>query len=352
MTATLAESRRARATTLAIVAFLMAAVAAITIGIQVRASRPDLAAGAVLPGLSERIAQAQKIRIVSEEASYQIERVQRGEQSVWVMRDRGDFPVRAAPLATLTEGLEQLQYTRRMTADPDKFDRLGVGDPRQGGGGVLVQIEDAQGAFLVNLILGVETSGLYVRKPDQDQTWAARGELPPLRDVTTWLDLRPLSLEPETLARVEVSPREGRSYAMARESEAATDFDIVQPARLEPLARSRVTATAERLTRLSPVDVQPAPAIQGAPFARVHAVTFDDVELDGELIESDGKAWLKLVARSNDPEQEAAALAINDQVAGWAYALSDADVQALAPALEALLPPPPGAENERGPFED
>jgi hypothetical protein len=322
--------------TLAMIAGALLAVMAVTIGIEYRASRPDLASGPVVPGLEESIRNGQRIIITSADASYRIERAQRGDQAVWVMRDRGDFPVLGSRLAQLTEGLEGLQYTRRMTNDASKHERLGVVDPREGGRGVLVQIEDARGALLVNLILGIETGGLYVRQPDSDQTWAARGELPPLRNVAAWLELRPIDLAPERLARVEIMPREGRAYILARDS-AEMPWRIASPA-LAALAQSSVTAAAERITQISPVDVQPAPAIQGAPAARVRATTFDGVTLDAELIDSDGRVWLKLVARAEAPEQEAAALEINNRAAPWAYALDDADAASFAPPLGALIP--------------
>jgi hypothetical protein len=340
MTTDLAERRKARALTLFLIAGALLAVAAVTVGIEYRAARPDLASGPVIPRLEETIREGRRIIITSSEASYRIECVQRGEECVWVMRDRGDYPVMAARLAQLTDGLEELRYTRRMTNDPSKHERLGVTDPRQGGRGVLVQIEDAQGALLVNLILGIEPSGLYARRPDDDQAWAVRGELPPLRNVATWLELQPIQLPAEALTRVEIMPRSGRAYILARDN-AQDDWRIASPA-LASLAQSTVTAAAERITQIQPVDVQPAPAIQGPAVARVRALTFDGLLIDAEVVESDGRPWLKLVARSAavtpTPEQEAAALQINNRVAAWAYALSEMDAESFTPPLSALIP--------------
>lgn len=336
MTTDLAERRKARVLTLFLIAGALAAVAAVTTAISMRASRPDAASGLVVPGLADTIAGGQRITVTSAEASYRIERAQRGEQAVWVMRDRGDFPVTPARLAQLTEGLEQLRFTRRMTSDPSKHARLGVDDPREGGRGVLVQIEDARGALLVNLILGVEPSGLYVRRPDGDQTWAAQGNLPPLRDAASWLELRPLDVPVDRLTRVEISPPVGRAYILARDG-AEQPWRIVTPA-LASLAQASVTAVAEQITRLTPVDVQPAPAIQGEARARVRALTFDGVSIDAEIIESDGGSWLKLVARAAAPEQEQTALEINNRAAAWAYRLSDMDAANLTPPLSDLAP--------------
>ena len=92
---------------------------------------------------------------------------------------------------------------------------------------------------------------------------------------------------------------------------------------------------------MTPIDVQPAPAIQGTAIARIRAVTIDGVAIDGELIPSDNKTWLKLVARAQTPgstAQEAAALAINDRASAWAYALSDIQLNALTPPLSTIAP--------------
>lgn len=333
MSTQLAERRKGRALMLTLVAGGMAVVAAITLAIQARSARPDLASGPVVPELSETIGAAHRINVTSADATYRIERTQRG----WAMRDRGDYPVLSSRLAQLTEGLEQLRFVRRMTSDPARHERLGVGDPREGGRGVLVQVEDGRGAFLVNLILGVEPGGgLYVRRPDEAQVWAVRGELPPLRNVASWLDLTPLRIEPSRIARLQVSPAEGPAYIIGRET-AEGAFALLSPPRAV-FAQTLLEDSATRLASLDPVDVQPAPAIQGEPRTRIRATTFDGVAIDGELIESSGQTWLKLVARAESAEQEAAALELNNQAAAWAYALSEDDADVLAPPLSRFLP--------------
>jgi len=340
MTSELAERRRGRTLTMFVAAGALALIAAVTVGIEMRSSSPNAASGPVVPGLEETISGAQRVTIVSREATYRIERTQRG----WAMRDRDDYPVLPARLAQLTEGLEGLRYSRRMTSDPSKHERLGVTDPRQGGRGILVQIEDGRGALLVNLILGVETNGLYVRQPDNDQTWAAEGELPPLRDVASWMALQPLNVPADRFARVEIMPSEGRAYIVARDA-ADQPWRIAAPALAG--VPQMVEGVAIHLTQLTPNDVRTAPAIQGAPRARVRAHTFDGVIIDAELIESDGRTWVKMVARAEMPEQEPAALAINNESAAWAYALTSEDAAALAPPLTAIVPqaapPPPRA---------
>lgn len=334
MTTELAERRKNRALGLGLLAGAFVVIAAITVAIDGRSSSPNTASGAVVPGLEESIGRAQRIIVTSTEASYRIERTQRG----WAMQDRGNFPVNAAALDRLTQGLQSLQYVRQMTSDPRRHERLGVGDPREGGRGILVQVEDGSRALLVDLILGVEPNGgTYVRRTGQDQVWSARGELPPLRSIASWLELQPLALDPANLARVEIVPPTGRPYTLARDAQGG-EFQIVLPARLAAVAQSSVDNVAGRITALTPTDVTEAPAIQGAPRARVRAITFDGVLIDGELIDSDGKTWIKLVARAQSPEQEQAALEINNRSAAWAYALSTLDIDTLVAPLSTLVP--------------
>ncbi|MFT3726936.1 MAG: DUF4340 domain-containing protein [Terricaulis sp.] len=338
MTTQLAERRKGLALTLSLIALGLIAIAAVTVGIDTRASRPDVATGPVVPGLSDTIGNAQRIIVTSEDASYRIEKTQRG----WAMIDRGNFPVERARLDQLTQALEQLHYTRRMTTDPEKFDRLGVGDPQHGGHGVLLRVESGTGALLVNLIIGtVPTAGqgvVYVRRPDQDQTWAASSSqaarLPPLRNVAAWLNLKPLDLPAESLLSVLISPPGSRPFILAR-ADATQPWRLTSPALATQIS---VDAIAEKITQLTPVDVQEAPAIQGAATGHLQITTAEGVVVNAELIPSGGKTWMKLVAHALHPEQESAALAINNKVAGWAYALSDLDMQSLAPPLTTLVP--------------
>jgi hypothetical protein len=334
MTTDLAERRRARVLTLFLAAAALVVVAAVTLGIEYRSANSDAVGGLVAPGLSETIENAQRITVTSAEASYRIERTARG----WAMRDRDDYPVLQSRLDQLTQGLEQLRYVRRMTSDASKHERLGVTDPREGGRGILLTVEDGRGALLVNLILGVETSGTYVRAPDDAQTWSVRGDLPPLRDVAVWMDLRPFEIGPEQLARVEISPTEGRPYILQRDS-AEAPWRIVAPALGAP-AGVDLNAVAEQIARLEPVDVRTAPAISGPVRARVRASTLEGVIVDGEMIDAENRLWLKLVARAAAPEYEQAALAVNNRSAAWAYALSDTDASALAPPLASLSASP------------
>ncbi len=346
--------------------FVAAAAAAVVLAFMVvsitgHALRAGSAEGPVTPELTDqRLEQIRRITVRTNEGAYTMERLAEG--GVWVMRERGDYPVRTEQLAALADGLQSLRFERRMTNDPEKLDRIGLGDPAAGGRGVILQMEDAAGALVVDLVLGVasETGGSYVRRNGQDQAWAVGGELPDLRDPASWLALAPVSINPNDIVRADFAPAEGRAYSLVRrlapdapeDSAAATDFTFAPPlAGVEASAGVVLSDVAAGLTAVEPIDVAPAAAIQGTPSARVTLFTSANIAVDSQIIAVGEDLWLKLAARATvaTPEAAAAAAAINASGGAWAYRLTNDGAASLAPVYETLLPQS-GALSEGQPF--
>jgi hypothetical protein len=329
MSAHLAEARYRRVRWAIIIAAAVTFLAWLDVTLDARRLAPPTAAGPVLPGFAQSVGEATLIVIQTKDATYRIARTDRG----WALRDKGDYPVRRERLAQFTQGLEKLTYVRPMTRDPGKLDRLALGDPAKGGDGVLVQVQNAKGAFLANLVIGFEPRGLYVRDPGNAQSWAVKGDLPALQDPAAWLDLAPLKIDPARIASVDIAPPAGGAYSLARD-QGARDFHVLKPFdRYLVISPEGVNAAGDSIAALSPINVAAAPAIGGEIAARLTLRTFDGLVIDGELYNDRGGHWLKLVAHGENPKAQEEAQAINARAAPWAYGLSDADYAAFAPPL-------------------
>ncbi len=330
MSLPLAEARYQRVAYVIGIAAIVTLLAWFALMMDARRLSPPEASGPVLPGFSASVGDATLITIQTKDAIYRIARTDRG----WALRDKGDYPVRRERLAQFADGLAGLHYVRPMTRDPDKLERLGLGDPKKGGEGVLVQVQDAKGALLANLVLGIEPRGLYVRKPDDTQSWAVKGELPPLKDPAAWLDLAPITLDPARIARVDVAPPEGPSYAVKRETRTQRDFALDRPFQdfivLTPVGLNAVGAS---VAQLAPIDVAAAPAITGALRARVVTRTFDGLVIESELHQIGTRYWVKLIARGENEEAMKEAAAINARAGPWAYGLTELSFRDFAPPL-------------------
>ncbi|MEJ0022361.1 MAG: DUF4340 domain-containing protein [Alphaproteobacteria bacterium] len=336
MSAPLALERRRMATLALAATAVLAIISALVVEFDAARLKPPHAEGAVLPNFAQNAGAAQAITIATKDATYRIVRTQRG----WTLPDRGDYPVARERLAQFTEGLASLSFVRPMTRDPAKFDRLGLGDPAKGGDGVSVQVQNAQGALLANLMLGITPSGLYMRQNDGAQAWALKGVLPPLKDPSQWLDLTPLTIDPARITRVSVQPAEGPAYVLVR-AERTSDFRLEAPFdRFLVLTPDGLNSAGQAFAFLKPNDVAAAPAIAGAPSAKVSMRTRDGLAIDGELFALPPRHWLKLVAHAETPNAAQDAQAINTRAAAWAYGLSALDYLNFAPPLSVLARPP------------
>jgi hypothetical protein len=342
MSAALAERRRARAAGLLVLAVIAAVLAWLGLGWREAQMRPPPPGGLAAPDFAARAKDAQLIVITTKEGVYRIQQTQRG----WAMRDRGDYPVRKEALAAFTDGLSKLSFGRAMTKDPAKHARLGLDDPTKGGEGVLVQVQDAQGGLLANLVVNVTPNGAFVRRATEPQAYQAVGKLPPLRAAGQWLDLAPFTIAAERIARVDLAPPTGPGFAIVRSSLEGGDFRIAPPFANAPvLSPAGISGAASALGRLQPVDVAAAPSVSGAPSARAVLRTLDGLVIEADLFAVGARRWVKLGARADSPELPAAAEAveINRRAGPWAYAITQADYENIAPLLETLVsgPRPP-----------
>ena len=331
------------------IAAALAVLAWVVVSIRGHAQRGDAVAGPVVPALTEtRMETIRRIAVRSTEGSFTIERGPEG----WVMRERGDYPVRPEAVQAVQTALQGLSFQRRMTSDPEKLDRIGLGDPQAGGRGLLLQMEDEQGALVVDLVVGVaaESGGVYVRQADETQAWAVSGDLPDLREPAAWLALRPLETPADTIIRVDVSPSEGRAYGLIRPTvttagvagaASALGFAFAPPlSGVQPSAAVSLEDLALRLLSVEPIDVAPAAAVQAPARARLAVTTNANLIIDAEIIAVGEDSWLKLAARAtvDTPEAVAAAQAFNTGSGAWAYRLTANAADGLTPVYDTLLP--------------
>jgi hypothetical protein len=330
MTGLLARERRAAAAWTAVLAIVFAIAAWLIVGWDAAKLRPPPAIGLVAPDFAANPGKAQAIIVATREGSYRIAKTPKG----WTMADRGAYPIKADRMRDFTDALAQLSAVRPLTRDPKKHERLGVDDPTKGGQGVRLQVQDAQGALLANLVVSASTDRQYLRRNADPQVWAASTAIPNLRQASAWLDLTPFQIAPERIARVDVAPATGNPYALVRPSPDTPIFQVARPVAGKPLANgARPDAVAAALGALQPVDVAPAPTITGAPTARVVLATTGGLAVDAELFVRGALYWVKLGARASNPGVEPQAQALNARVGPWAYSLTETDFGLLAPAL-------------------
>jgi hypothetical protein len=291
----------------------------------------------VLPGFAETRAEASAIRVTLADESYML--VATGEG--WRFETRDGYPVRQDRLAELAEGLESLVWDTPRTEDPGKLNRIGLGNPGEGGTGALIEVIGADGEPSAALITGRKGDAIYARRPDEMKAFRVTGNLPPLYSSEAWLDLGFLDIHEDAISAVRLTDAEGESLFLQRavgSSERA--FRPAPPyENYRLVSRIAVTGPALALARFLPIGVKPAAALRTQTVSRHITQTHDGLEVDVRAYrERDGYFVTLRAVEAGEGAQRAAA--INERARGWAFELTETDWADYTPLVSSIVRAP------------
>jgi hypothetical protein len=303
----------------------------------------DRASGAaVLPGFAQAAEQADRVVLVH--GDQRITLVKQGDK--WAVDEKSLYPVDPGKLRQLFLGLAELRYVEPKTRKPELYSRLEVEDAgKPGSKSILVTVSGDKAGVMAALILGQRRTdalgggvdGIYVRKPEDAQSWLARGTLELPTDIVAWLDRKLIDIGEDKVKEAVLTQPDGAKLDLARDKpeDKLTLKDPPADAKLKSAAV--LDQPAQALAALELADVRkaadmPFPA-EGVSHARY--TTFDGLTLDIDLFDKDGKHWARFkAAGAGDAEKTAAEL--NDKLSPWVYALLDYKAKLLTTKLADL----------------
>ncbi len=322
-------TRKAFFTLLAVTAVAVAA-AAFAVAFDRRPVAPDLAGEPVLPGLVARLNDVAKIVVEGSGTTLTIERGADG----WRLVERAGYPVDRERARGLLVALARLERLEPKTRRPELYERLELRDPEvEGARSRRVSLLDGEGKTIAALIVGKSKfslsgdGGVYVRLPDDPQTWLARGELDLGTEPRDWLARTIADIPSKRVRRVVVRHPDGETVEVSKASPEESDFALAGlPDGAKVKSQFDVNGFASVLSGLDLDDVKPAGEVTFPPDDTLEAEieTFEGLVLELALAEIDGDRWLRLAVRrrpaadgDEDAAREAAALA--ERVDGWVY---------------------------------
>ncbi len=298
---------------------------------------PPVGTGALaFPGLAQRLGSAARIEVRRHDGALEITR--RGD--VWVLPTKGDYPIRQEKLRELLTGLTELRLMEPRTGNPEMFDRLGLEDPmRAGATSTLLRVVDAQGAALVELVIGrrrVRTQGnvpesAYVRRPSENQAWLAEGRIPVDADPQLWLDRDIANLPRERAQRVVIARTGEQSLVLTHSGQPDGKLAITTPADAPPaddISLDEVSRSFEFLTFL---DVRREADAPGEALGETRFELTDRLAIIARPRKQAEEIWVTLAAEG---DEEAARL--NARWRGWVYQIGQWKEKAMIPRLEDL----------------
>jgi hypothetical protein len=290
----------------------------------------------MFPDLAPRLQDAARIEIVHQDRTTAI--AKHGDR--WGLVDRDGYPVQTGKLRGMLTALTELRLVEPRTADPEQFGRIGVEDPTaKTGSSNLLRVLDASGKPIAALIVGhrrVRTQGnvpeqVYVRLPDQNDTWLAEGSLQVDADPQLWLERDVMNIDHARIDRVVVT-RGDETLQFARDGQKLV---LKAPADHPPLEDYKLDDVDRGLELLTFQDVQSDKSPVGDKIGQSVYTTTDGLAVTTTVFKGDKDIWARFAAGGTDKTKDEADK-LNARLAGWTYQLGTWKQKALVPSLEEL----------------
>ena len=185
----------------------------------------------LFPELTAQLATVNHIHVRSDDQQISLSK----QSDIWGIDEFDSYPARAERIKSLLTGLTELRLLERKTARTDRYHRLGVeGITIDGSQSVQVQLLATDKTVVADVILGlprksraaVSRPGLYIRLPDEAQSWLVSGELIVSADRSEWFERKLFDFADLNIRAVAIAPSAGEHYRVYRESAGQSDFSI------------------------------------------------------------------------------------------------------------------------------
>ena len=257
----------------------------------------------------------------------------------WILPSKRNFPADEGAIRQLILALADLRLIEPKTARSELHRQIGLGDPSTGGSGIKISAFDKRGAEFASVVVGDRHRGsstagvsvIYVRKPDEDQTWLARGRLTVERDASSWIKTDLFGVDRKDVYSVRVASQDDQSYLLTRNSVGSDAFslDAVPEGRRSKPPYS-INSVAYALPTLTIADVVSDEAFSFEPETTTTYTLFNGTQVTLSLGSKDEKFYASFAAEEGDPilppEEESGTEdveAIEDQVGSEEQALSE-----------------------------
>jgi hypothetical protein len=306
------------------------------------AEQTTMAAGQLMfPDVAAKLKDAVRLEITHQGKQTVIDKRPDG---AWGVASVHDYPVQESKLRGVMTGLTELRLAEPRTSDPAEFSRLGVDDPNGGASSAdLLQVMDGAGKPILAVILGhrrVRSQAnvpdeIYVRRPEQNQSWLAEGSLQVDTDPASWLDRSIIDIGADRVASVVVGDQ---ALAFGR---ADRKFVLTRPAEHPKLDDYKIDQVARGLSKLTFEDVKADADGPGAEAAHAVFTTGDGLAVTVRVFHADKDVWVRLAAAGSADAAKTEADKLNARLAGWSYQVGSWQERSLAPTLDELKAPEP-----------
>jgi hypothetical protein len=344
------DPRRRNLLLLAAIALVLVALAVVALIRQTREVAPHYTSRPFLPGLASQVRDVARIRIDSKSGSLDVVfKPDRG----WIVASHDNYPASFEKVRETLVGLAAIQTIEPKTARADWLHYVDLTAPPKGDG-IAITLDDGRDRTLASIITGKNEDigdpsgaiGLFVRRPNSNQTWLVRSVFTPKTSPTDWLDKQVIDVDASKIQEADVTPVNGTPYELRRDRAGDPDLKLVHlPQDREIAYPGAADGIAGSISNFTFDDVKPARDFDfsDAHTTRLVARTFDGLIVTVQAIKDGRDFWATVSAdaASGKPGAQRQARVIDSRASGWAYKLPAYKGQQIMTTLDSLLKPPP-----------
>ncbi len=153
----------------------------------------------------------------------------------WGVKEKSGYRADVEKVKSALVGLAELRFLDPKTKNPELYDRLGLLSKDQDGSTSLtISLKTGESAPIAQVVIGNQKpaksnprlSEIYIRKPEDPQTWLVTGNLRLDRLPEEWLDKEITALPTKRVRHVQVTHPDGEVLHLSKEKPEDMDFQL------------------------------------------------------------------------------------------------------------------------------
>ena len=271
---------------------------------QERQDKPNQSGELVFPGLIAQINDIEEMTIESKEHTVTLVR----EDEQWSVKEKSGYAASFEKVKPVLIGMTDLRIREPKTKNPDLHEKLGLQDHNaEGSSSTLITLKAKGSNAVASMLLGNQRPGkgnptqsdLYIRKPNDPQTWLVSGKLPIEKVPGEWLEKSLLNIASKRVQRVHVTHPGGETLKIYKDTPDALDFKVRDlPQGKKVSSQFNVNNVANAVAQLTLEDVKKSDELEFSSKSGLQAVleTFDGLRLTVETMNKDEVVYGKIAA--------------------------------------------------------
>ncbi len=206
-------------------------IIAASVFVKLRAPQSGKERAAFFPGLSSEIEAINHISIKGYAGAINLSRV----NDSWVVDEFDGYPALPDKVKSTVLGTADLKINAPKTTLPRLYSRLGVEGPEvEDSTSLLLSFKDAERNSIVEMIVGKlrlssasqSTPGLYIRKPNDEQSYLVDGVVDISSTKTDWIERSLFDIPAEAIRAVRVEHADGDNYTLFKNEKGQEQFSL------------------------------------------------------------------------------------------------------------------------------